>query len=248
MTEVTTEKRRPNRLISEKSPYLLKHAYDPVDWYAWSDEAFAKAKKEDKPIFLSIGYSTCHWCNVLHHESFQNEAIARLLNEKFVSIKVDREERPDLDDVYMKAVMSLNGQGGWPLSAFLTPDLKPFYGGTYFPPVPRSGMPSFPQVLQFVSDLWRDRRQDVIRSSDELVQVIKANYTLQPKSTLPKPLLDAGYAELVSSLDEQYGGFGIAPKFPLPNYLSFLLRYHARTKKEAALRSVRKTLDGMARG
>src|ERR1700720_2418785 len=150
-----------NRLAGETSPYLLQYAHNPVDWYPWGEEAFAKARNEDRPIFLSIGYSTCHWCHIQNEESFENEEIATLLNEKFVAIKVDREERPDLDDVYMKAVTTLTGQGGWPLSVFLTPDLKPFYGGTYFPPTPRHGLPGFPQVLEFVADVWKNKREEV---------------------------------------------------------------------------------------
>jgi uncharacterized protein len=243
-----SEKRKANHLINEKSPYLLEHAYNPVDWYPWGDEAFQKARTEEKPIFLSIGYSTCHWCHVLARESFENEKIAALMNEKFVSIKVDREERPDLDDIYMKSVMAMTGQGGWPLSVFLTPDLKPFYGGTYFPPTSRHGLPAFPEVLQFVSDLWKNKREVVLENSEGLVRHVQEQYQLQGKGTLSKALLDGCYAELLSNQDEQYGGFSRSPKFPLPNYLEFLLRYYARTKKDPALRAVKKTLDSMAAG
>src|SRR5579864_9039959 len=168
--------RKPNRLINEKSPYLLEHAFNPVDWFAWSDEAFQKAKSEQEPIFLSIGYSSCHWCHNFAHESFEDEPTARFLNDNFVSIKVDREERPEIDEVYMKAVTSLTGQGGWPLSVFLTPDLKPFYGGTYFPPFPKHGLPGFPEVLNFIADTWRTKRQEVTQSSEEIVKTIKEEY------------------------------------------------------------------------
>ncbi len=240
--------RRPNRLINEKSPYLLKHAYNPVDWFPWGDEAFAKARAEDKPIFLSIGYSSCHWCNVMHRESFEDEKVASVLNDRFVPIKLDREERPDIDEVYMKSVMALNGQGGWPLSVFLTPDLKPFYGGTYYPPAPAHGLPGFPQLLDFVSDIWKNKREEIRNNSDEITKYVERDSELHSRDELPRSILDGAYAEIVSNLDEQFGGFSAAPKFPLPNYLEFLLRYHARTKKETALRAVRKTLESMSAG
>jgi uncharacterized protein len=240
--------RKPNRLIKEKSPYLLQYARNPVDWFPWGDEAFAKARAEQKPIFLSIGYSTCHWCHIQNAESFENEAIAAILNEKFVPIKVDREERPDLDDVYMKAVTSLTGQGGWPLSVFLTPDLKPFYGGTYFPPVPRHGLPGFPEVLNFIADTWKNKRQEIVQSSEELTKAIGDGYTLKGEGTLSKALLDNAYAVVASAHDSQFGGFGRPPKFPLPSYIGFLMRYHARTGRSSALSPVMKTLDAMADG
>jgi len=242
------EGRKSNRLISEKSPYLLQYAHNPVDWYPWGEEAFSKAKSEGKPIFLSIGYSTCHWCHIQNEESFENEAIAAILNSKFVSIKVDREERPDLDEVYMKAVTTLTGRGGWPLSVFLTPDLKPFYGGTYFPPVPRHGLPGFPEVLNFIADTWKNKRQEVVQSSEEITKAISDGYALKGEGTLSKLLLDNAYAVVVSAHDSQFGGFGRAPKFPLPSYLGFLLRYNARTGKGSALNPVLKTLDSMADG
>jgi uncharacterized protein YyaL (SSP411 family) len=243
-----TPDRRPNRLASEKSPYLLQHAYNPVGWYPWGPEALQKAKSEGKPIFLSIGYSTCHWCHVMEGESFEDEKIAALLNEKFVPIKVDREERPDLDDIYMRAVIAMHGQGGWPLSVFLTPDLKPFYGGTYFPPVPRHGMPGFTQVLEFIADIWKNKREDIIRDSDEMIKSLQENYVLHARDTLPRSILDGAYAEIVSVLDEQHGGFSPPPKFPLPTYLEFLLRYYRRNGKEPALKAVKKTLQSMAAG
>lgn len=239
--------RKPNRLIKEKSPYLLEHAFNAVDWFPWGEEAFAKAKAEDKPIFLSIGYSTCHWCHVMAHESFEDEKTASILNDRFVPIKVDREERPDLDEVYMKAVTTLTGHGGWPLSAFLTPDLKPFYGGTYFPPVPRHGLPSFPEVLNFIADTWKTKRGEVVQGAEEITKTISDGYSLK-EGNLTKELLDNAYAVVVSAHDPQFGGFGRPPKFPLPSYLGFLLRYNARTGKGSALGPVLKTLDSMAAG
>ncbi|HUI01172.1 MAG TPA: thioredoxin domain-containing protein [Nitrososphaerales archaeon] len=239
---------RPNRLIDEKSPYLLQYALNPVDWYPWGEEAFTKARKDDKPIFLSVGYSTCHWCHRQNEESFEDEAIAKLLNEKFVPIKVDREERPDIDDVYMKAVIALTGSGGWPLSVFLTPDLKPFYGGTYFPPVPRHGLPSFPEVLNFLADAWAKKRDEVLRTSDDLTKAIREEYQVKGGGAVSKDLLDGAYAEVVSLHDQQFGGFGPPPKFPLPSYIGFLLRYNARTSRVSALNPVLKTLDSMSDG
>ena len=240
--------RRPNRLINEKSPYLLEHAFNLVDWFPWGAEAFAKAKAEEKPIFLSVGYSTCHWCHILRKESFEDDKTAAILNEKFVPIKVDREERPDIDEIYMKAVTTLTGQGGWPLSVFLTPDLKPFYGGTYFPPVPRHGLPAFQEVLNFIADTWKNRRDEVVKSSEDITKGIREGYELKGEGTLSKVLLDNAYAVVVSAHDSQFGGFGRPPKFPLPSYLGFLLRYHARTGRGSALNPVMKTLDSMADG
>jgi uncharacterized protein YyaL (SSP411 family) len=243
-----TAERRPNRLVKEKSPYLLDHAYNLVDWYPWGNEAIEKARREDKPIFLSIGYSTCHWCHVFAHESFEDQKTADVLNSGFVPIKVDREERPDLDEIYMKSVIAINGQGGWPLSVFLTPELRPFYGGTYFPPAPAHGLPGFPQVLQFISDLWKNKRDEVRTNSDELMKHLEHSYELHPREKLSKSMLDGAYVEMVSALDEQFGGFSGPPKFPLPTYHELLLRYYARTKKDPALRAVRKTLQSMAAG
>jgi len=240
--------RKPNRLIYQKSPYLLQYAFNPVDWYPWGEEAFKKAKEENKPIFLSIGYATCHWCHVQNHESFENEKIAKILNDNFVSIKVDREERPDLDDIYMKAVTAITGQGGWPLSVFLTPDLKPFYGGTYFPPEPRHGLPGFPQLLDFASNLWKEHRKSVEQNAEDLTRAVQQNYVLSGERSASKELLDIAYAFLVSSFDTEYGGYGGPPKFPLPTYMQFMLRYHHRTKKELALRSVVKTLEAIRMG
>jgi uncharacterized protein YyaL (SSP411 family) len=239
--------KQANRLINEKSPYLLKHAYNPVEWFSWGTEAFAKAKNDNKPIFLSIGYSSCHWCNVMAEESFENEKTASFINKNFIPIKVDREERPEVDAYYMGAVQALTGGGGWPLTIFLTPDLKPFYGGTYFPPVPKFGMPSFTQLLEFVSNLWREKRSEVMANSLEVAKAI-ATGTKGDPGELKKTALDEGYSILVSSFDQERGGFGGPPKFPLPNASAFLLRYYKRTGKELALRSVLKTLDEMLAG
>ncbi|MDG7006859.1 MAG: thioredoxin domain-containing protein [Nitrososphaerota archaeon] len=237
---------KPNHLASEKSPYLQEHVLNPVDWYSWSDEAKEKAKNDGKPILLSIGYSTCHWCHQMRKESFENQKTAAFINEHFIPIKVDREERPEVDAYYMGAVQAMTGSGGWPLTVFLTPDLKPFYGGTYFPPEPRYGMPSFMQVLEFVSKLWKERK-DEVRSNTE--QVLKS---MSPEAggrgEVPKEILDEGYAALISSFDEECGGFGRAPKFPVPGTLSFMLRYYYRTRKELAMRAVLKTLDRMMAG
>lgn len=238
---------RPNRLAAEKSPYLLKHSLNPVDWYSWGSEALSKAKNDNKPIFLSIGYSTCHWCTVMERESFEDERTAAYVNKNFIPIKVDREERPEVDAYYMKAVQAMTGGGGWPLTVFLTPDLKPFYGGTYFPPEPRYGMPSFMQVLEFVVSLWKEKRDQVRSSSEQVLKMIRPETGKAP-GELSKSALDDCYAALLSSFDEQHGGFGMAPKFPLPGTLSFLLRYHHRTGKDLALKAVLKTLDEMMAG
>ncbi|GIW86920.1 MAG: thioredoxin domain-containing protein [Isosphaeraceae bacterium] len=241
--------RPPNRLARETSPYLLQHAYNPVDWYPWGPEALQRARDEQKPIFLSVGYSACHWCHVMERESFEDETIAAFLNEHFVNIKVDREERPDLDQIYMSAVQAMTGRGGWPMSVFLTPDGQPFYGGTYFPPRDRHGMPGFLRVLHAVADAWRSRRTELVQSAQELVAQIAATSQLPPGSgPLPAAILDRAAHALGRSFDPVYGGFGDAPKFPHPMDLRFLLRYHARTRDPAALAMVRTTLDHMARG
>jgi len=238
---------KANRLINEKSPYLLQHARNPVDWYPWGKEALSRAKNDNKPILLSIGYSTCHWCHVMRRESFENEKTASFINKNFIAIKVDREERPEVDAYYMGAVQALTGGGGWPLTVFLTPDLKPFYGGTYFPPEPRFGMPGFPQLLEFVSNLWKEKRTEVVANSLEVAKAISTGTKAEP-GDLSKEVLDEGYSALVSSFDPERGGFGGPPKFPLPNASAFLLRYYHRTGKELALKSVLKTLDEMLAG
>lgn len=241
---------KPNRLAKEKSPYLLQHAHNPVDWYPWGAEAFEKARKEDKPIFLSVGYSTCHWCHVMEEESFTNPAIAELLNQYFVSIKVDREERPDVDHVYMQAVQSMSGSGGWPMSVFLNTDLKPFYGGTYFPPEDRWGRPGFSTVLKSLHEKWIREKESIQQAGTELTEHLAANaiQTTASSQTLGPETLQAAYAQLDGTFDVRYGGFGHAPKFPRSHDLSFLLRYWKRTGEKKALGMVETTLSEMARG
>jgi uncharacterized protein YyaL (SSP411 family) len=237
----------PNRLIHEKSPYLLQHAHNPVDWYPWSDDAFNKARKDNKPIFLSIGYATCHWCHVMEHESFEDEDVARLLNQIVVAIKVDREERPDIDQVYMSVCQTLTGSGGWPLSIFLTPDGKPFFAGTYFPKTGRAGMPGFRDVLLHISRLWENQQEQINALSEEIIKAIKpsqANTSASPDLKV----LDKAYNQLKSVFDNTWGGFGSAPKFPTPHQLTFLLRYNKRKPESDALKMVEKTLDSMRDG
>jgi uncharacterized protein YyaL (SSP411 family) len=238
-----------NRLASETSPYLRQHARNPVDWYPWGAEALARAKEIDRPIFLSIGYSACHWCHVMEHESFENEEIARILNEQFVSIKVDREERPDLDQIYMTAVQALSGQGGWPMSVFLTPDLKPFTGGTYFPPDDRYGRPGFKRVLLTVADWWKSRRADIEQGAAQVTEVIRNSTGLpQGSEELGEGILRRAISGLGRSFDEHYGGFGAAPKFPRPMDLRLLLRGWLRFDDDRALHMARHTLNHMAMG
>src|SRR4051812_36847335 len=241
--------RPSNRLAGETSPYLLQHAHNPVDWYPWGPEAIARAKAEDRPIFLSIGYSACHWCHVMERESFEDPAIAALMNEHFVNVKVDREERPDLDQIYMAAVQAMTGHGGWPMSVFLTPDLKPFYGGTYYPPTDSRGMPGFPRVLQSVARAWAERRGQIISSAGEVTDQLRSLRQLPAsRGELDLGLLDNAYRKLSRSFDPTHGGFGDAPKFPHAMDLRVLLRQHARTGDPHALHMVRQTLDRMARG
>jgi uncharacterized protein YyaL (SSP411 family) len=239
----------PNRLLEETSPYLLQHAQNPVDWYPWGDEAFDRASREDKLVILSIGYSACHWCHVMEAESFENEDIARIMNESFVSIKVDREERPDLDSIYMEAVQAMTGRGGWPLTVFLTPDRRPFFGGTYFPPEDHLGAPGFPRVLETVLKAYRTRRGQVDSAAAEVVALLdrsqEARCSLEP---LTVDLLTGAFAELRSEFDTANGGLGTTPKFPQALVLEFLLRHHHRTGDEEALRMVELTLERMAKG
>ena len=242
-----------NRLIDEKSPYLLQHAHNPVDWYPWGPEAFEKARREDKPIFLSIGYSTCHWCHVMERESFENEAIAALMNRHFVAIKVDREERPDVDRIYMAFVQATTGGGGWPMSVWLTPELKPFYGGTYFPPEQRQGHPGFPMVLERVAEAWRQDRGRIEESSRAAIEQLTNQSAVSaagPGSALrpDKDTLDGGFYVFRRSFDARYAGFGEAPKFPRPVALNFLLRYYAGAKSQEALEMAAATLREMAKG
>src|SRR5215218_9566983 len=238
----------PNRLASETSPYLLQHASNPVDWYPWGDEAFARARKEDKPVLLSVGYAACHWCHVMEHESFEDEETAAIMNERFVSVKVDREERPDVDGLYMEAVLALAGHGGWPMTVFLTPDGRPFWGGTYFPPEPRHGLPSFRQVLTALADAYRDRRSDLDLQATTLTEAIQEAARLVPSGEpLTTGLLTGAVATLRRAFDSEHGGFGGAPKFPPAPTLEFLLR-RAHEGDDGALEMGRTTLDRMAAG
>src|SRR2546423_2244928 len=228
--------RPANRLINEDSPYLLKHGFNPVDWHAWGPEALDKAKAEDKPILLSIGYSACHWCSVMERESFENEEIARLMNEHFISIKVDREERPDLDQIYMNAVQLMTGHGGWPMTVFLTPEGVPFYGGTYFPPEDRYNMPGFPRVLEGVAEAYRAKPDDVTQTAvTMLAELRRMGQVRESNEALSAGMLDAAYRGSARSYDPKHGGFGSAPKFPAPMNLEFLLRTHASTGQPEAL-------------
>ena len=237
-----------NRLAAETSPYLLQHADNPVDWYPWSDEAFSKARAEDKPVLLSVGYAACHWCHVMEHESFEDDETAALMNERYVSIKVDREERPDVDSLYMDAVVALTGHGGWPMTVFLTPEGEPFLGGTYYPPEPRHGLPSFKQVLIAISDAYRVRRGDVTSQARSLVEAVRRSAELAPSSEpLTESLLGDASRALRAQFDAEWGGWGGAPKFPQASTIEFLLRMHLRGDEDA-LPMVTATLDAMAAG
>ena len=239
-----------NHLASEKSPYLLQHANNPVDWYPWGAEAFEKARREDKPIFLSIGYSTCHWCHVMERESFENEQIAGLLNAHFVPVKVDREERPDVDRIYMSFVQATTGSGGWPMSVFLTPELKPFYGGTYFPPDNRYGRPGFTTVLNSLARAWSGERDKINQSSEGVIERLREYGEPAPGRgvALDQSVLDSAYQYFRRTFDAKHGGFGDAPKFPRPVVLNFLFRYYERTRNEEALEMALTTLRAMAEG
>jgi Highly conserved protein containing a thioredoxin domain len=239
----------PNRLANETSPYLLQHANNPVDWYAWGPEALEASKREDKPILLSIGYAACHWCHVMAHESFEDEETARLMNDKFINIKVDREERPDIDGIYMQAVQAMTGHGGWPMTMFLMPDGSPFYGGTYFPPDDRHGLPSFRTVLQSVSDAFAQKREGVAESAEQLREIYESN-PAQTRSggRLTADMLEGAYGSLAQSYDAEGGGFGGAPKFPSTMVLDFLLRRWSRASAKDALEMVGNSFRKMARG
>src|SRR5437867_9096864 len=238
-----------NRLARETSPYLRQHASNPVDWYPWGAEALERARAEGRPIFLSIGYSSCHWCHVMERESFEDERIAALMNERFVNIKVDREERPDLDEIYMAATQMLTGQGGWPNSVFLTPDLKPFFAGTYFPPASRGGRPGFADVLRAVSEAYGSKKDDVKRMADEVAgQIARLSEMAASNEVMTIALLNRAFGELAGRFDNAEGGFGGAPKFPHSMDVSFLLRYHRRTRNPEALRMAVLSLEKMARG
>ncbi|MCS7247219.1 MAG: thioredoxin domain-containing protein [Anaerolineales bacterium] len=239
-----------NRLVESNSPYLLQHAHNPVDWYPWGEEAFEKAKREDKPIFLSIGYASCHWCHVMAHESFEDEKVAEYLNQHFVSIKVDREERPDVDSIYMNAVVALTGHGGWPLSVFLTPEGKPFFGGTYYPPTPRYRLPSFMDVLRAVQEVWTNKRQQVEEATEQIFSALQLQYQKrnQPR-TFDSRDLENATDQMLRSYDWQYGGWGKAPKFPQSIALEFLLHHYAKNPGRDQLRElIEHALERMSRG
>ncbi|MFM7271179.1 MAG: thioredoxin domain-containing protein, partial [Actinomycetes bacterium] len=238
-----------NRLADATSPYLRQHADNPVDWYPWGEEAFALARATDRPILLSVGYSSCHWCHVMAHESFEDDETAALMNELFVNVKVDREERPDVDAVYMAAVQAMTGRGGWPMTVFLTPDAVPFYGGTYFPPEDRHGMPSFRRVLAAIDDIWRTQREQVAEQGEQLREVLERDTRpLSDDPDLPEGWADAVVSRIAAAFDARHGGFGRAPKFPQAMTIDLLLRSHVRTGDDATLRMALTSLDAMAAG
>jgi len=247
-TELSGLEKRKNRLSREKSHYLMQHAENPVDWYPWGEEAFDKAKREDKPIFLSIGYSTCHWCHVMAHESFEDEEVGQILNESFVAIKVDREERPDVDMVYMAVCQAITLKGGWPLSVFMTPDAKPFYAGTYFPKTGRMGMPGFLDMISHLANGWANDRDPLLEASEKITKGIQPRPSSGSMAELGLDTLKKGYDQLAQAFDPKWGGFGSAPKFPTPHNLTFLLRWHRRNGEANGLRMVEKTLDNMRYG
>lgn len=242
-----TENKYTNKLINEKSPYLLQHAHNPVDWYPWGPEAFGRAAGEDKPIFLSIGYSTCHWCHVMEHESFEDEEVAHLLNKHFICIKVDREERPDIDSIYMSVCQSLTGHGGWPLTVFLTPDRHPFFAGTYYPKGDSSGMMGLLSLLRAVQQAWQDKRETLLDSAREILAYQKTEKD-SAGGELTEAVIHDAFSHLKYSFDSMYGGFGRSPKFPTPHNLLFLLRYWYNNKEPYALEIVEKTLESMKNG
>ncbi|MFO0567786.1 MAG: aldo/keto reductase [Polyangiaceae bacterium] len=245
---MAASERKPNRLITETSPYLLQHAHNPVEWYPWGAEALERARREERPIFLSIGYAACHWCHVMERESFENEEIARRLNENFVCIKVDREERPDLDEIYMAATVAMSGGGGWPMTVFLTPDQRPFFAGTYFPPQDKWGRPGFGTLLERIATLWREERDDLSAQADELVRHVVEQSKLAEARSIDLQALDAAVEQLDSAFDPRFGGFGAAPKFPPCSALDLLLRHLARTGDGSVREMIEKTLDGMKNG
>ena len=241
-----------NRLIHETSPYLLQHAHNPVDWYPWCDEAFEKAKKEDKPVLVSIGYAACHWCHVMERESFENTEVAAFMNNHFVNIKVDREERPDVDHIYMDAIQAITGSGGWPLNVFLTPDRQPFYGGTYFPPQKAFNRPSWKEILHFVFDAYKNRKEEVIDQAQNLTEHLHASNSFGlsiPTDDVYNPSkIDEAFINIMKSADKEWGGFGSAPKFPQTFIIGFLLRYAGIKKNEEALNQALLSLDKMIVG
>jgi uncharacterized protein len=245
---VGKEQRKPNRLINEKSPYLLQHAYNPVDWYPWGEEAFEKARKENKPVFLSIGYSTCHWCHVMAHESFEDEEVAKLMNEAFISIKVDREERPDIDNIYMTVCQIILGRGGWPLNIIMTPGKKPFFAGTYIPKKSRFNQTGMLELVPRIEEIWKQQHEDVLDSAEKITSTIQNMIVESAGEGLGEEIIEEAYNEMLHSFDTEYGGFEGAPKFPTPHKISFLLRYWRRSGNPEALDMVEHTLDNMRRG
>jgi len=239
---------KPNRLIAEKSPYLLQHAYNPVQWYPWCEEAFEIAKRDNKPVFLSIGYSTCHWCHVMEQESFEDEEVASILNEHYIAVKVDREERPDVDHLYMSVCQAMTGQGGWPLTVIMTPDKKPFFAGTYYPKNRKYNRYGLMDLLPQLADKWREDRTRVEEIGEQIVEETKARMLSNLQGELNEQTLDKAFQHYTQTFDETYGGFGTAPKFPAAHNLSLLLRYYKRTGEKRALDMVEKTLDAMHRG
>ncbi|WP_018133134.1 thioredoxin domain-containing protein [Effusibacillus pohliae] len=242
------EEKEPNRLIREKSPYLLQHAYNPVDWYPWGEEAFAKAHREDKPIFLSIGYSTCHWCHVMERESFEDEEVAACLNKHFISIKVDREERPDIDHIYMTVCQEMTGHGGWPLTIIMTPDKKPFFAGTYFPKLRKYGRPGLLDILSQIAEKWHTQRERILWAGERITQALQPRFQATDGDELTEEVLEAAFQRFVHKYDPTYGGFGAAPKFPSPHNFGFLLRYWRKTGDDRALSMVEHTLESMYHG
>ena len=248
MNESRQGEKKYNRLAKEKSPYLLQHATNPVDWYPWSDDAFDRARREEKPIFLSIGYSTCHWCHVMERESFEDQEAAKLLNDTFIAIKVDREERPDIDGIYMGVCQMLTGSGGWPLTIMMTPDRKPFFAATYIPRNGRAGRPGLMELIPQVAHLWKTRRAELLSSSEQIAARLRETTSVESGSMLDEHVLRAAYESLVLHFDQRYGGFGSAPKFPSPHNFLFLLRYARRTGERQAVEMVEKTLQAMRLG
>ena len=242
------QKKIPNRLINEKSPYLQQHAYNPVQWHPWGKEAFEKARVENKPVFLSIGYSTCHWCHVMERESFENQEIAGLLNREFISVKVDREERPDVDSVYMSVCQAMNGQGGWPLTIIMTPGCRPFFAGTYFPPKSRSGRAGLEELLTIVAEQWKENREKLLDKAGQIEAYLNEQEKMAVSIKPDKNLVHKAFWQFADSFDKKNGGFGEAPKFPTPHNLMFLLEYGVREKKQEALDMAETTLVQMYRG
>ncbi|MFR9069527.1 MAG: thioredoxin domain-containing protein, partial [Paraclostridium sp.] len=241
--------KKPNELINEKSPYLLQHAYNPVNWYSWSDKAFEIAKAEDKPIFLSIGYSTCHWCHVMEHESFEDEEVANILNKNYICIKVDREERPDVDSVYMTFCQAMTGSGGWPLTVIMTPDKKPFFCGTYFPKYQKYNRIGLIDLLEQIDFKWKNEKETLLKSSENILNVLKEDFEInKSEDELDKDIIEKAIEVFKLSFDNKYGGFGRAPKFPSPQNLMFLMKYYNLEDDEQSLDIVETTLKGMYKG